>query len=151
MTYTLEALVGRNEINQEELSHFLNVKLISLNQKVWLIPLTRALTSELTEVNEVRKVAVLPELQSASASAIFLAQKLSQNGKVAYLEAEFFGGEGGQASAGWQNGELLFQPRQTIDAINQALQWLGVLRDNQHDEFDMIELGRHRSTEAWAQ
>ena len=53
----------------------------------------------------------LPVLQSASAGAILLAQPLSQNGKVAYLEAECFGGVGGQASAGWQNGELIFQPR----------------------------------------
>src|SRR5688500_4676362 len=123
MAYTLEALVGRNEINHEILSRFSSVKLISLNQNVWLIPLTSELKSELSEVNEVEKVELLPELQSASEGAIFLAQQLSQNGKVAFLEAEFFGGVGGQASAGWQNKELIFQPRQAIDAINQALQW----------------------------
>jgi hypothetical protein len=68
-----------------------------------------------------------------------------------YLEAEFFGGIGGQTSAGWHNQELIFEVMQTHDAINQALRWLGVLRNNQQDEFDMIELGQHRATESWAQ
>jgi len=151
MAYTLEALVGRNEFNQEILLRFPSGKLVSLHGDVWLIPLTGNLISELSKVTEVGEVQLLPELQSASAGAILLTQRLSQNGKVAYLEAEFFGGVGGQASAGWQNGELIFQPRQAVNAINQALQWLGVLRDQEHDEFDMIGLGRHRNTEAWAQ
>ena len=151
MAYTLEALVGRNEFNQEILSRFPSGKLVSLHEDVWLIPLTDKLASELSKGNEVGKVQLLPELQTASAGAILLAQRLSQNGKVAYLEAEFFGGVGGQASTGWQNEELIFQPRQAVNAINQALQWLGVLRDQEHDEFDMIGLGRHRNTEAWAQ
>lgn len=151
MAYTLRALVGRNEINHEVLSRLSSVKLISLNQNVWLLPLTGKLVSELSNVSQAGKIQLLPELQSASPGAIFLAQELSQNGKVAYLEAEFFGGVGGQGSAGWQHEELLFKPRQAVNAINQALQWLRVLRDDQQDEFDMIELGQHRSTEAWAQ
>jgi hypothetical protein len=104
-----------------------------------------------SQVNEMGEIQSLPKLQSVSTGTIWLAHQLSQYGKVAYLEAEFFGGIGGQTSAGWHNQELIFEVMQTHDAINQALRWLGVLRNNQQDEFDMIELGQHRATESWAQ
>jgi hypothetical protein len=151
MPYTLEALVGRKETNQGIVSRFSNANLISLKQDVWLIPLTGLLQNELSRVNEIEKIERLTELQSASSGVIWLAQQLSKNDRVAYVEAEFFGGAGGQTSAGWYGQELLFRPRQAIDAINQALHWLGVVRDNEHDEFDMIGLGQHRKTEDWAQ
>jgi hypothetical protein len=151
MPYILDALVGKKEIDEGVLSSFSGVKLVPLKQDIWLLPLTTKFLNELNKFNEVEKIQGLTELQSVSTGTIWLAQQLSQNGKVAYLQAEFFGGVGGQTSAGWQNRELLFHPRQAIDAINQALHWLGVLRDNQHDEFDMIELGQHRKTESWAQ
>jgi hypothetical protein len=153
MTYVLEALVGRNEINSVVLSQLPSSKLIALHQDVWLLPLTNKLVSEISQLpfNKTEKFLLPPELKSVSANVILLAEQLSQNNKVAYLEAEFFGGIGEQVSAGWQDQKMVFHPRQSITAINQALQWLGVLRDNEHDEFDMIGLGQHRNTEAWAQ
>jgi hypothetical protein len=151
MPYTLEALVGRKDINPSILSRFSSAKLVSLQQNVWLIPLTGQLQNELSQVTEIQMVERLAELKSVSSGIIWLAQQLSKNDRIAYLEAEFFGGVGGQTSAGWYGQELLFHPRQAMDAINQALDWLGVLRDDQHDAFDMIGLGQHRKTEDWAQ
>ena len=34
-------------------------------------------------------------------------------------------------------------------AINIALRKLGVLRGSSHDEFDAVELGKHRHNESW--
>jgi hypothetical protein len=68
---------------------------------------------------------------------------------VAFLAAEFFGGSGSQAVIGWQDGRLAFGPLQAIDAINQALRWLGIDSAGHRDEFDALHLGRHRDTESW--
>ncbi len=69
--------------------------------------------------------------------------------KLAYVEAEFFGGAGGQSSAVWTEGKLVSGPLCEDDAINQALRLLGVTRGDSHDEFDALGLDKHRDTEDW--
>ncbi len=74
---------------------------------------------------------------------------LSANGKVAYVEAEFFGGEGAQACVLFSESKSLSPPLVDRDAINHALRWLGVQRDPSNDEFTVAGLGRHRNTADW--
>jgi hypothetical protein len=71
------------------------------------------------------------------------------NKKLAYVEAEFFGGEGGQASAVWEEGKPVLGPLREDSAINQALKSLGVTKGTAHDEFDAPGLGSRRDTEGW--
>lgn len=69
--------------------------------------------------------------------------------KVAYIEAEYFGGHGYQNGIVWNSGQFVFE--QTLDgqAINGALLSLGIMRNEDHDEFDTVGLGRQRSVERW--
>ena len=90
-----------------------------------------------------------------------LLEECSRHTPVAYVEAEFFGGTGQQASVVWEQGALAFGP--VIDppetdpppalgdrAINQALRWMGIRPDAASiDEFEAIDLGRHRETDDW--
>jgi hypothetical protein len=78
-----------------------------------------------------------------------LCGKLSAHGKVAYVEAEIFGGDGTQAHALFEGGEAVALPVVADDAINQALRALGVTVGGAHDEFDAVGLGLHRKTDAW--
>jgi hypothetical protein len=75
---------------------------------------------------------------------------MSITGPVAYIEAEFFGGSGGQSAAVWSRGSETMPPIHSRDAINQALRFLGVQIGNAQDEFDALGLGRHRDTRHWA-
>jgi hypothetical protein len=90
---------------------------------------------------------------------------VSQHGPVAYLETDYFGGEGDQASIVWAAGQVVLGPLHTSRrwlneelvgpppgqrAINQALRRLGVERGAAYDEFEALELGRLRSTDDWA-
>lgn len=92
--------------------------------------------------------------EAAAAAAAF-----STVGRLAYIEAEFFGGTGTQAALGWDGGRIAFGPRLTQTpgegrehyedveagadlAINEALRWLGVSAEGTHDEFDTLGLGR---------
>lgn len=91
-----------------------------------------------------------------------LAQSVSHTGPVAYLEADIFGGTGTQAVVAWRGGEVWLNPVVTElgwppptpppspqGAFNQALRQLGVDRGEAFDEFDALNLGKHRHTEDW--
>jgi len=92
------------------------------------------------------------------------AEEVSGEFPLAYVETEYFGGEGSQAAMVWAAGEVVFGPVRTSDlreggnssarklldgAINRALRHLGVNRGAVRDEFDALGLGQHRSNESW--
>ncbi|MFE6102642.1 hypothetical protein ACFVQ4_22065 [Streptomyces laurentii] len=77
---------------------------------------------------------------------------------VAYVEAEFFGGDGYQSAAVWSGGTRVWGPvfDETLDGpctdrpVNGALARLGVQGGSPtYDLFDAVGLGRERSTEGW--
>ena len=78
-----------------------------------------------------------------------LCAKYSVNGQMAYVEAEFFGGEGVQGCAVFRNGETVLGPVVGDAAINEALIMLGAGKLTSGDEFDAVGLNRHRNTDAW--
>jgi len=78
-----------------------------------------------------------------------LCAKLSESNKVAYIEAEYFGGEGIQACNLYSDGVEIEQPLISFNAINHGLRWLGIERTDEKDEFDNFGLGTHRDTEDW--
>jgi hypothetical protein len=65
---------------------------------------------------------------------------------VAYVEATFMSGYGGHATMIWQNGERIGDPGNNI---NDVLRILGVVSLSGADEFDTVDLGRHRTTKEW--
>lgn len=85
-----------------------------------------------------------------------LMAECSAAGPLAFVEADFFGGEGAQIARVWWDGELAMgpltmEPGDEYDPspISQALRTLGVERGGSFDEFDVVGLGRHRETEDW--
>lgn len=88
----------------------------------------------------------------------------SQQFPLAYVETDYFGGDGWQAAVAWVEGCVVYGPARTTDlyeggrlvptplldgAINRAVRHLGVDRGAVRDEFDALGLGRHRSNERW--
>ena len=94
------------------------------------------------------------------AALVAVLEDVSSLGPVAYLEAEFWGGDGCQASVVWDARSVVHGPIVEQDAfsraplgdgaINQALRRLGVrVGEGAPDEFATVGLGRHRRSEAW--
>ena len=93
------------------------------------------------------------------ASVADLLARASNTAALAYVEADFFGGVGTQHAAVWEAGTLAWGPvglaeQQPIPpqgtAISQALRRIGVTgTDDEHDEFDVLGLQRHRHLEHW--
>lgn len=80
------------------------------------------------------------------------ASLMSQHAPVAYVEAEYFGGVGGQNAIAWSKGGRILGPLHDENAINQALKILGVSSAGiAGDEFDAVGLGKHRDTASWLQ
>jgi len=92
------------------------------------------------------------------------AEEQSRLFPVAYVETDYFGGDGWQAAMAWVGDRAVFGPVRTSDlwaagklaltpllegAVNQAVRLLGVERGAVRDEFDALGLGRHRSNESW--
>jgi hypothetical protein len=68
---------------------------------------------------------------------------------LAYVEAEFFGGDGIKGCAVFKNGETVLGPVVGDTAINEALFMLGASKLTSGEEFDAVGLNRHRNTDAW--
>ena len=76
---------------------------------------------------------------------------LSSDGIVAYIETEYFGGQGAQGATVYDRGQCVYGPI-TNDAspISEAMKLLGVaVEPGQHDEFEAVGFCRHRNNEDW--
>jgi len=78
-----------------------------------------------------------------------LCLQLSGGGKLAYVEAEFFGGVGTQACALYENGQAIGHLEISPEAINHSLNFLGVFKEGDSDEFEALSLDKHRDIEDW--
>lgn len=90
-----------------------------------------------------------------------LALHLSRTSAVAYIELEYFGGAGTQASIAWQDGAIIADPAKHdfesgVDdlprerwPVNAALAAIGATVGNANDEFDALHLGQRRETDDW--
>jgi hypothetical protein len=73
------------------------------------------------------------------------------NRSIAYIEAEYFGGNGSQKAIIWKDNKRLSVFPDSRDAINKILQILSVTPDKRKDEFDTVGLGRYRDMEEWVE
>jgi hypothetical protein len=143
MGYFLQALIGKQQTFKTNISPFQNVRIVTLQQDIAIIPITNELCEEIGVNSEIEKFYKLsPEIEE-------WAQQISAAGFVAYVEAEFFGGTGSQSAIAWNAGSRVINPIHGENAINQILKHLEVNRENAHDEFEAIGLGKHRNTNEW--
>jgi hypothetical protein len=123
-------------------------KVVLATHSFELVPLTDALYEELNGGATEPVASGIFEYLSARVEEWVASASLG--GRLAYVEAEYFGGTGLQAAVGFQEGAIALGPMQAdVGPINTALNFLGVVRTAQMDEFDTVDLGRHRSVDDW--
>ncbi len=144
MAYTLQAVIGKAEHLAAALPA--GAKLVRLPQQMGLIPISAAVRSRYG----ILSVPLIDEgITSVPPGLHDLVHPLVGGGAIAYVEAEFFGGDGTQAYILWdQHGEHS-APVLHPSAINEVLRRLGVKRTETTDEFDAVDLARHRHTDRW--
>ena len=75
----------------------------------------------------------------------------SKETRLCYCETDYFGGAGGQGAVVFDNGACIFGPEFREDGpINHALSIMVIdSSDNDEDQFQMLDLGKYRSSEQW--
>jgi hypothetical protein len=155
MGYELRAVIGAPEALRRAVEEFRAAQVVGLEQGLAMVPMTEALFDEVTDGTRSEDLSFwfLP-----GGFGELLARR-STAGPLAYVEAEYFGGVGGQRAAIWSHG-VLSQGPLTLDEhehipaqgtpISVALRSLGVRCTAGADEFTAAGLQRHRNTEDWA-
>jgi hypothetical protein len=91
------------------------------------------------------------EMTYLSAALKEALRNLTEHSVMAYIETEYFGGQGDQAAVVYYRGECVYGPhRAPIGPISEALGLLGVVTNaSDHDAFETAGLCRHRSNGGW--
>ncbi|PYP89840.1 MAG: hypothetical protein DMG65_12730 [Candidatus Angelobacter sp. Gp1-AA117] len=148
MGYELCAVVG----SEKALRAFtigLDARIVPLAAGMSLVPLTEKLLETLKADSGDDAKTVSPVFEFLYRAIVDRAIAASEEGPLAYVEAGYFGGQGLQMAVAWDQGNMVMEPSDTDNPINQALRLLGVKAAPPDDEFDTIGLGRHRRTARW--
>ena len=149
--HIVEAIIAKEETTKEIEESFVFAKSIPLSQGFAMVPLTDQLKDDLDELvgKETTPYECFEKLTDSVCDIIL---QTKQPYKIAYIETEYFGGEGVQSAVVWENGSVVYGPnssKYTQNPINEALKKIGVRVIKQLDEFDEINLGWNRDTDKW--
>lgn len=151
MTHEIEGIVLARSHQADRLSQLRSAVRAPLDQGFVFVPLTEALNEELLRASGTVGTNPHPIFRSMSVALEHLLFDLSAEGPIAYVETEYWGGEGHQAAAVWKDGQLVFGPAKgDIGTINAALKYLDASSEGHRDAFEAVGLHRHRLTDDWA-
>lgn len=148
MGYYLQAFICKQTETNIFTENFDKAKKVIIDQGLSLIPMTEELFDQINNFVVSNSVDKFEYLTDSIETKVL---QLMGDKKLAYVEAEYFGGQGGQISIIWGNHkrEHLFSYGQ--DCINKVLKDFGVQAKSGNDEFDTVGLGRHRNTIDWVE
>src|SRR2546430_9982757 len=129
MSYTLQAIIAARPVlrfAQEK-----GIPIVDLGQGFALIPLPPGNL----DGAEMPLLPLLEEQAPLPPFVVDLCRRCSEAGRLIYVEAEFWGGQGTQAHARWENGVESGQAVVAPTAINEGLAFLGVDAGRAHDAF----------------
>ncbi len=69
--------------------------------------------------------------------------------ELAYIESDFFGGQGGHIGILWRDGKRAVLTDFDKSSMNKILKEIGVNRTLLKDEFEIVGLGKNRHPEDW--
>ncbi len=148
--YSLCALVGNTTAMALEIPIYQSAHRIELRGGVSMIPLGEALLAEV-----IRSGSAAPA-PSVGGAFEFLAggveawvKVMSVGSPIAFVETEYFGGEGFERAGVWRLGQIALGPLDGAGSINQALRAVGVKSPTENQEFEHVGLDRCRSVEEW--
>lgn len=160
--HCIRGFIGKEEIIRAFAGNWIYAKLINLSQGLSIIFLTAKLYDDIVELVDSKLDVDYSEFFEYLSPSIYeiLVQE-SRNGKLAYIETDYFGGGGSQSATLFENSAIKIQPIKTETfwdektynyyhkpegekAINLILKELGVYRVKEKDEFDSIGLGNYR-------
>lgn len=160
--HCIRGFIGKEEIIRAFTDNWVEAKPVALYQGLAIIFLTSKLYDDIEELACSRMDIDYSKFFVYLSPSIYeiLVQE-SRNGKLAYIETDYFGGGGSQSATLFKNSKTKIQPIKTETlwdektyryyhrpegekAINVILKELGVYKEKGKDEFDSIGLGNYR-------
>lgn len=148
MGYTLKAYIGKEENLNPILEKYSESKKVNLNQGISMIPMTDKLFEEINEMKSSSGISTFEFLTKDIENKTI---QIIENLEVAYVESDFFGGQGGHIGVIWKNGKRDFLVESNKNSMNKILKRLGVNRSLLKDEFEKVGLAKNRHTDDWIQ
>jgi hypothetical protein len=156
--YQLEAIVTPSSVARVVAAALPGTRPVELGSGLALVPLVPEAVAILSPGDE-RIISLLMN-EPLPDGLTDLLRHSSETGPIAYVEAEYFGRVGQQASILCERGEVVLgplldppepgpPPTHETGPINRVLRRMGVQRSPELDEFATIGLGRRRDTEDW--
>lgn len=153
MGYYLRAVIG-HQGTLTDLAASLRSSPVEIWSGIEIVPWTDELFDALGQSDPASEIQGVHYGHSALRS---LLEAASAESRLAYIEAEFFGGQGEQGAVVFHSGQVVWAspfgpvqpPIRAQSPISGALSQLGVSATNGQDEFDTVGLGLHRRTEDW--
>ncbi|MCF6406742.1 hypothetical protein L3C95_27845 [Chitinophaga filiformis] len=146
MGYYLNAFIGKSKDISCVCESYNNVTLVNLGQDISLIPLTEDLFDQINELDTAESIRGFEYLTDTIELSIL---RIIKGKPLAYVEVEYFGGEGGQTGIIWKDGKRNAELTYGQDVVNIVLRSFGVIAERNKDEFDTLGFGRHRNTQDW--
>lgn len=146
MGYYFQAFIGNDDSLNSIQEKYNLAKIVQLERGISMIPLTQELFYQINGANEPKFVLPDENLIEIIEERIM---KVIARKKLAYIEASFFGGEGGQMGIIWANGSRHLTLEYAENRINEVLRDFGVQATTGLDEFETIGLDSHRNTRDW--
>jgi hypothetical protein len=149
--YSLCALLGDASTLKSRLGPDSNARVIELTGGLGMVPLSESLLRDIQRgwSDSPGSAHVAGVFEFLTGAVENWARALSSGLSVAYMETEYFGGEGFERSVVFRDSNVILGPLDGGGAVNRALRVLGVVPAPGQEEFDAAGLGRHHSLEEW--
>ena len=149
MGHHIQAIIGSEHVLQSLQQRFGVSRVVELSQGLFLLPLTEEFYNALPSAADAFAWSGQFHFCFLDSKVVALLIDASKADAVAYVETEYFGGDGDQGAIVAREGKIVFGPAAGDGSINAALGLIGARKETGHDEFDAIGLGRFRSNEDW--
>ncbi len=146
MGYSLYSFICNQVDVNVILESFDSSKEVKIEQGLCLVPMTDDFFDQINNYDISASIEGFKYLTKNIETKIL---KISRGKKIAYVEADYFGGTGGQNAIIWCNykRQAVFEYGQEI--INKVLKDFGVKCKWGKDEFETLGLGKNKNTIDW--
>lgn len=149
MGHHIEAFIFEDTMADAIRRELSSANFVALWRHLVLMPATGAVYDRLHELFPETQ-AVVGEVGWKYPLLTGVGTMLSRHGRIAYIETDYFGGNGDQGAVAWSNEQLIMAPvRGRRGPIDRALALLGVQRVWGQDEFATTGLDRLRYMDDW--
>ena len=146
MGYSLQTFVGKYDDLEILIESYDSAAIKRLEQDLCLILLTEDLFNQINKHISSNSIKSFEYLTENLEREIL---KTIKGKMIAYMEADYFGGQGGQSGVIWKNGKRISYLENDDNAINSILKTFGVISIKGKDEFDTLEFGLLKSDRSW--